>query len=102
MGLPTLVAILANQIAPGLIDRYLAKAGYSGQLSDTREPADAPDNLFQTRSRSLRAAHGRFDGRHPRTGSWEMEVSRHRAVFWVTVAIGLVGGLHLLAKRLKV
>ena len=34
VGLPTVKAILANRIAPGLIDRYLARAGYSGQLSD--------------------------------------------------------------------
>ncbi len=34
VGFPTVQAILANRIAPGLIDRYLAKAGYSGQLTD--------------------------------------------------------------------
>lgn len=101
VGLPTLVAILANQIAPGLLDRYLAEAGYSGQLSETPEPADAPDNLFSPVPGPY-GAHGRFDFRHPRTGSWEMEISRHRAFFWVTVAIGLLGGAHLLAKRLKI
>ena len=40
VGLPTVKAILANRIAPGLIDRYLARAGYSGQLSD--EPLGDP------------------------------------------------------------
>jgi NAD(P)-dependent dehydrogenase (short-subunit alcohol dehydrogenase family) len=33
IGFPTVKAILANQIAPGLLDRYLARASYSGQLS---------------------------------------------------------------------
>ena len=33
VGWPTVKAILANRIAPGLIDRYLAFAGYSGQLA---------------------------------------------------------------------
>lgn len=101
VGLPTVLTILANQIAPGLIDRYLAKSGYSGQLSDTPEPADAPDNLFEPVPGPY-GAHGRFDSHNPRTGSWEMEISRHRAVFWVTIAIGMVAGVHLLAKRLEI
>ena len=42
VGWPTVKAIVANKIAPGFIDRYLAKAGYSGQLTDERSPADAP------------------------------------------------------------
>src|SRR5664279_1372215 len=32
VGWPTVKAILANRIAPGLIDRYLATAGYSGPV----------------------------------------------------------------------
>ena len=38
--------IVANKLFPGLLDRYLAKKGYTGQLTD--EPADPgqPDNLF--------------------------------------------------------
>jgi hypothetical protein len=79
------VTVLANQIAPGLIDK----------------PADAPDKLFEPVPGPY-GTHGRFDSRHPRTGSWEMGVSRHRAVFWATVAIGMVAGVHLLARHLKI
>ncbi|MGH6847982.1 MAG: SDR family oxidoreductase [Methylocella sp.] len=59
---PTVKAILANKIAPGRLDRYLARDGYIGQLSS--EPADpsAPDNLFDP-VRGDHGAHGRFDGR---------------------------------------
>ena len=46
IGFPTVKAILANRIAPGLIDRYLARVGYSGQLTRSVAP-DAPNNLFQ-------------------------------------------------------
>ncbi len=62
VGGPTIKAILANKIAPGLLDRYLARDGYSGQLS--AEPADpaAPDNLFEP-VRGDHGAHGRFDTR---------------------------------------
>ena len=101
VGLPTVVTVLANQIAPGLIDRYLAKAGYSGQLSNTPEPADAPDNLFEAVPGPY-GAHGRFDNRRPRTGSWEMEISRHRTLFWAMVAVGMVVAVHLIARRLKI
>jgi NAD(P)-dependent dehydrogenase (short-subunit alcohol dehydrogenase family) len=40
VGLPTWKAIIANKLAPGLPDRYLARSGYSGQLTDkpTRPP----------------------------------------------------------------
>jgi hypothetical protein len=42
----TLVAIMANRIAPAFVDRYLAKNGYSGQLMDTEKSPQAPSNLF--------------------------------------------------------
>ena len=47
VGAPTVAAILANKLAPGLLDRFLARRGYTGQLS--REAADPaqPDNLFE-------------------------------------------------------
>jgi len=101
VGFPTVVAVLANRIAPSLIDRYLAKSGYSGQLSQTPNPADAPSNLFEPVPGAY-GAHGRFDSRRPRTRSWEMFTSRHRNAFWATVFVGVVTGAHLLAKRLKI
>ena len=101
VGFPTVRAILANRIAPGLIDRYLAKAGYTGQLTNTPEHGEGPDNLFKPVPGAY-GAHGRFDSRHPRTGSWEMFTSRHRDAFWAAALLGLVGGVHLLAKRLRV
>ncbi|RYI33037.1 MAG: SDR family NAD(P)-dependent oxidoreductase [Acetobacteraceae bacterium] len=100
VGFPTVVAILANRIAPGLVDRYLAKSGYSGQVTDVPLADDAPSNLFEPVPGAY-GAHGRFDGRHPRTGSWEMFTSRHRTAMWAMVAIGVVTGTHLLAKRLR-
>lgn len=61
LGLPTIGIILANRIAPAALDRYLAKSGYSGQLTPEPKPADAPDNLFGPVPGSY-GAHGRFDG----------------------------------------
>ena len=62
VGGPTVATILANRLAPGLLDRYLAHSGVKSQL--TEEPADpeAPGNLFLTVEGAF-AAHGRFDER---------------------------------------
>jgi len=100
LGIPTIKAILANRIAPGLLDRYLAKTGYSGQLSDQRLAKDAPSNLFDPVPGDY-GAHGRFDDRASDM-TLTMFTDRHRTAFWAAAA-GLVGllGLHLLARKEK-
>ncbi len=100
VGFPTVKAILANRIAPGLIDRYLASSGYAGQLTDEPLQADPPANLFDAVPGNY-GAHGRFDSQS-KPGSWEMFTDRHRTAFWAAVGVGLVTGIHLLAKRLKI
>ena len=85
LGFSTVKAILGNRFAPGLIDRYLAKAGYSGQLTGEPLLADAPANLFEPVPGDY-GAHGRFDAR-ARTESWELFTDRHRDTL---LAIGIV------------
>ena len=59
VGWPTMRAIVANKLFPGLADRYLARFGYEGQRS--AQPArDGPDNLWAP-VRADAGAHGRFD-----------------------------------------
>ena len=101
VGWPTVKAILANRIAPGLIDRYLAKAGYSGQLADQPTAPDAPANLFKPVPGDY-SAHGRFDAQS-RDRSWEMFTERHKAAV-VAVGAALVIGLamHQVTKRLDI
>ena len=100
VGFSTVKAILANRIAPGLIDKYLATAGYTGQLTHEKLGEDAPANLFEPVPGDY-GAHGRFDARS-RTRSWEMFTDRHRAAFWAAAAIAFVAGVHQLAKRLHI
>ena len=100
VGFPTVKAILANRVAPGLIDRYLAKAGYTGQLTDQPEPPNAPANLFEPVPGHY-GAHGRFDKRS-RTGSWEMFTDRHRTAFFAAAAVGALALVHEVAKRLDI
>jgi len=100
VGFPTVKAIIANRIAPGLLDRYLAKSGYTGQLTDEPADADAPGNLFAPVAGDY-SAHGRFDER-ARTESLEMLVSRNRALATTAFVIGIALGAHWLAKKLKI
>ncbi|MGQ7932408.1 SDR family oxidoreductase [Paraburkholderia sp. D1E] len=97
VGFPTVKAILANRIAPGLIDRYLAKAGYEGQLTDEPLEPDSPGNLFEPVQGDY-GAHGRFDSRS-RSGSWEMFTDRHRNAFWALTGIAMLSAAGLLLGR---
>ncbi|HTZ34574.1 MAG TPA: SDR family oxidoreductase [Stellaceae bacterium] len=85
VGMPTVKAIVANKLAPGLLDRYLARTGYSGQLTDEPLPSDAPANLFKSADGDY-GAHGRFDAR-AHAVSYEAAAARHRGA----LALGLIG-----------
>ena len=87
VGGSTMKAILANKIAPGLLDRYLAR-DYAGQLSHETADPDRPDNLFAAVSGD-HGAHGRFDGK-ARGFSLELAASRHRG--WICAGIGIAAG----------
>jgi len=99
VGFPTVKAILGNRVAPGLIDRYLAKSGYTGQLTDQPSDPSAPGNLFEP-VQGPYGAHGRFDDR-ARTGSWEMFTSRHRYAAAALATVGLLAGVGMLMRRLQ-
>lgn len=77
VGWSTAKAILANRFAPGLLDRYLARAGYRGQITGEPLPPDAPSNLY-TPVPGDYGAHGRFDD-EARARSVEMFTDRHRS-----------------------
>jgi NAD(P)-dependent dehydrogenase (short-subunit alcohol dehydrogenase family) len=47
LGLPTILTILANAIAPEYLDRYLARTAVAGQQTDTPLFAGRDDNLDQ-------------------------------------------------------
>ena len=100
VGFPTVKAILGNMLVPGLLDRYLAKAGYTGQLTRETKPVNAPSNLFEPVSGDY-GAHGRFDSRS-RTRSWEMFTDRHRYAVVAVAVVGFVAILHQVAKRLDI
>jgi NAD(P)-dependent dehydrogenase (short-subunit alcohol dehydrogenase family) len=55
-------AILGNMVVPGLIDDYLARNGYHGEMTDVKAAKNRPDNLYDPVDRDP-GAHGRFDTR---------------------------------------
>jgi NAD(P)-dependent dehydrogenase (short-subunit alcohol dehydrogenase family) len=100
VGMPTVMTILANKLVPGLLDRYLARTGYSGQLTDEPVPSDAPANLFKTADGDY-GAHGRFDSR-ARDVSYQAVASRHRGAFTLgLLGLGCLGLTALLTRPRK-
>jgi NAD(P)-dependent dehydrogenase (short-subunit alcohol dehydrogenase family) len=59
---PTVKAVLGERIAPGLLDRYLARTSYESQQTDERLEGERDGNLFQPVSGDF-GARGRFDHR---------------------------------------
>jgi len=100
IGFPTVKAVLANRLVPGLLDRYLAGAGYKGQLTTEPTPAAAPNNLFQPVPGKY-GAHGRFDAT-AREFSWEAFLSRHRTAMIAILGLGAAAGLFELSKRIEI
>ncbi|MCM2294593.1 SDR family oxidoreductase [Allorhizobium sp. BGMRC 0089] len=98
VGFSTVKTILANSLIPGLLDRYLAKAGYSGQLSEEPSAADAPGNLFEPVAGDY-GAHGRF-GQEAQSASLQLITERHRAAFLGLAGIlATLGAASLLRRR---
>jgi len=82
VGASTAATLTANKFAPALLDRYLARTGYSSQ--QTSEPAapGRPDNLLEPVDGppgTDHGAHGEFDERsHSRSA--QLWFSRNRAL----------------------
>jgi hypothetical protein len=62
VGFTSVRAILGTMAAPGLLDRFLARKGYDGQLSSEPQTSEHADNLFESLPDG-HATHGRFDDR---------------------------------------
>ena len=76
VGFPAVKAILAAQLIPALLDRYLAKRAYDGQLSDEPIPEGRKDNLYAPVPGDA-GAHGRFDDT-AMANSWQYRMTIHR------------------------
>jgi NAD(P)-dependent dehydrogenase (short-subunit alcohol dehydrogenase family) len=98
VGLPTVEAIVANKIAPGFLDQYLARTGYESQQHDGPEDPNRPDNLWQPVPGD-HGAHGAF-GARARKWSPQLWTSEHRSLIALAaVALGISGLIALFKKK---
>jgi NAD(P)-dependent dehydrogenase (short-subunit alcohol dehydrogenase family) len=96
VGASTAGTLLANAVAPGLLDRYLARTGYKSQQTDQPEDPRQPENLWEPADEDRdHGAHGRFDKRS-HTRSPQLWASQHHG----TLAAG-AAALALLSTKLR-
>jgi NAD(P)-dependent dehydrogenase (short-subunit alcohol dehydrogenase family) len=98
VGLPSVKAIVANKIAPGLLDHFLARTGYNSQQYDGEEDPKRPDNLWHPVPGD-HGAHGAFDAR---ASNWSPQLwtSKYRTLVTIAVvALGISGLLALLKNK---
>jgi NAD(P)-dependent dehydrogenase (short-subunit alcohol dehydrogenase family) len=99
VGASAAATILANRVAPALLDRYLARTGYNSQQTGERE-GDRPDNLWEPVDEPRgddHGAHGEFDDRsHPRSA--QLLVSHHPMAAMATGAATAAVGVALASR----
>jgi NAD(P)-dependent dehydrogenase (short-subunit alcohol dehydrogenase family) len=94
VGATTAATILANRVAPALLDRYLARTGYDSQQTDQPEPR-RPDNLWEPVDGGRgddHGAHGEFDDKSHRRSA-QLLVSHHPAAATATAVVTAAAGL---------
>jgi NAD(P)-dependent dehydrogenase (short-subunit alcohol dehydrogenase family) len=92
VGGPTVKAIIADKIAPGLVDRYLARTGYASQQTNEPVVPRRLDNLWKPvddEGRGDFGAHGAFDHR-AYDHSTALALTKARP-FLQAAAVGCVG-----------
>ena len=99
VGATTAATILANRVAPVLLDRYLARTGYDSQQTGEPEPS-RPDNLWEPvdeRRGDDHGAHGEFDDKSHRRSA-QLLVSHHPAAATATAVVTAAAGLALASR----
>lgn len=94
VGGSTMGTLAANAIAPGLLDRYLARTGFRSQQTDEARDPDQPANLWQPADAAPDGkdfgAHGRFD-RKASARSVQLWASQHHGLVMGAAVAGVVG-----------
>jgi len=82
VGYPAVEAIMANRIAPRLLDRYLGRTGFESQQAPEPDDPNRPDNLWESVAGDF-GAHGRFDG-SAHDSSLQLVAAEHRRALALT------------------
>ncbi|MDX6299495.1 MAG: hypothetical protein QOF53_709 [Nocardioidaceae bacterium] len=102
VGGSTAATLAANAVAPGLLDRYLARTGFTSQQAPQRRDPDQPVNLWEPadgRGGHDFGAHGIFDGRSTQR-SPQLWASHHHGLVG-GILLGLAAGAGLAARRVS-
>ena len=99
VGSSTMGTLAANAIAPGLLDRYLARTGFKSQQTSAPQPADPPVDLWEPADgpdgRDF-GAHGIFDDRSIDHDP-QLWASQHHGA--LAAIVGLLGAAATVAVR---
>ena len=89
VGGSTMGTLIANAVAPGLLDRYLARTGFASQQDDRPQDPDRPVNLWDPadgKEGRDYGAHGSFDNRSS-SRSPQLWGSQHHGALALTAAV---------------
>ena len=95
VGGSTMATLAANAVAPGLLDRYLAKTGFESQQTDQPRDSNQPANLWQPADGEQGhdfGAHGAFDGRSSGRSA-QLWASQHHGALAAASGVLLAGAL---------
>ncbi len=102
VGASTVVTLLVNAVAPGVLDRYLGRTGYSSQQTDEPRSVDQPANLWEPADETTDfGTHGKFDDRSVAHSRQWWFSKHHRSVgvaFGALAASATVGALAAIRK----
>jgi NAD(P)-dependent dehydrogenase (short-subunit alcohol dehydrogenase family) len=97
VGIPTLMNIVGERVAPWLLDRYLARSGYKSQMTDHDLDPQGHDNLFEPVDED-RGAHGPFDEMAHEV-SPQLKLAKHRGAVLAGVGAAAAGVAAAVASR---
>jgi hypothetical protein len=89
VGASTVATILANRVAPWLLDRYLARTAVTGQQEPAHDPPSPLANTWRPLAGDL-GAHGEFDD-EAHAHSPQAWLTRHRGIALGALALAGAG-----------
>ncbi|MDI2125367.1 SDR family oxidoreductase [Yinghuangia seranimata] len=100
VGASTAATLVANAVAPGLLDRYLARTGFASQQTDEPRDGDDPRGNLWSPADEYRdhGAHGRFDDQSQKRSA-QLWASQHHGALAATALLTAVGGGVLWRRR---
>jgi NAD(P)-dependent dehydrogenase (short-subunit alcohol dehydrogenase family) len=104
VGGSTVGTLIANAVAPAVLDRYLARTGFASQQDDRQQDPDRPTNLWHpadAKGGRDYTAHGSFD-RRSTSRSPQLWASQHHglvALAGAALAAGALSSAALLRSR---